>query len=83
MVKAQVANHLRNMDTAFNILRFRPKTVTNADVTGFNNSLEFVDARLRNLPDEETAAKLLPQAEPLTLGAPNQCESSYALSSSS
>jgi hypothetical protein len=52
IASAQVADRLRNMDTTFNILKFRPRTVTGSDVAQFNSDLEFVDPYLPRLPDE-------------------------------
>ena len=59
---AQVADKLRSMDTAFNILKFRPRTVSATDVAEFNSALEFVDPHLPKLPDEELSAD--PTAKP-------------------
>jgi hypothetical protein len=52
VIKTQVADHLLNMDRTFNVLRFRPNTVTGADVSDFNRSLAFVDDELPRLPPE-------------------------------
>ena len=59
---AQVADKLRSMDTAFNFLKLRPRTVSATDVAEFNSALEFVDPHLPKLPDEELSAD--PTAKP-------------------
>jgi hypothetical protein len=50
---AQVADALRSMDTTFQILRFRPRRVSAADVAEFRNRFELVDPDLPRLPDED------------------------------
>jgi hypothetical protein len=62
ITSAQVADKLRSMDTTFNILKFRPTTVSASDVAEFNRALEFVDPYLPKLPDRELASD--PTAEP-------------------
>src|SRR5262245_31236008 len=59
---AQVADKLRSMDTTFNILKFRPRTVSATEVAEFNSALAFVDPYLPKLPDAELSAD--PPTEP-------------------
>jgi hypothetical protein len=56
ITSAQVADKLRSMDTTFNILKFRPRTVSASDVAQFTSALEFVDPHLPKLPDTELSA---------------------------
>lgn len=53
LLPAVVADKLRSMDTAFNILKFRPATVTNAEVAEFNNLLQLAAGHLPPLPEQE------------------------------
>jgi hypothetical protein len=71
VIARAVSDKLRGMDTAFNTYKFRPKSVTSAEVAAFKQLFELPDSRLPKLPKDETPQEP-PAASPeqLQMGAP-------------
>jgi hypothetical protein len=69
VISPTVSNKLRTMDTRFNTLKFRPKSVTNADVVEFVELFELPNAKLPRLPEEPSAAESAAGEEELPAGA--------------
>ncbi len=63
---SKVCNELLRMDTLFNTIRFRPKGVTNEELSKFEDAYNLVDRFLPRLPEPPSS----PQPEPTLSPAP-------------